>query len=159
MRSRIDTWDDWARKMLLIPLVFVIYSGPATVVFLERVFDDEMYGESTLWEWALPVFVIWAFCVPFIVARANWNDHPDTCVFSLGAFVGLIALFTFVGVSVLKAATALILLPFGGVDSLPSDGLTYWIARVCTFVILVGIPMVALIVQVIQLRKETSHGL
>lgn len=160
MRSRIDDWHNLVRQLLLIPLIFVLYSGPAIVSILEHIFDDEMYGASSPLEWAPVVFVIWLFAVPFVVAYAKWDDSRDTSIFSLGAFVGSIALFTMVGAPILKVATDLVLLPFTGVDNpASSDDVAFWIARICTFIALVGIPLAAITLQIIQMRRQLPNSL
>lgn len=162
MESRIGRWGRLIRRVLMISLLFMIYAGPAAAIRIDRAFDDEMFGESTPGEWALLVFIIWLFALPFGLAYAYWEDSPGTSAAWLSAFLGLVALFSMVGVPVVRMASALVVLPAQSLPSgwfdIPSSGddVAFWIVRIFTIGILVGIPMVALIFQIIRMKHRSD---
>lgn len=160
MKSKIGRWDVLVRQILLISLLFMLYAGPATAIGLDRMFDDEMFGESSPGEWAILVFVVWLFALPFWAAYAQWNNNPGTSATWLAAIVGLVALFAMVGFPVVRLAALLVFpavsLPFSlfNIPS-PSEDVALRSARIIAFGLLVGIPLLALVFQVIRINHKS----
>lgn len=153
MRSRIGEWDNLVRQLLLISVLVILFAGPAAAMGLDAIYDDEMFGESTPWEWAPLVFIVWLFAVPIGLAYAKWEDNPITSASWLAVFLGILSMLSLVGIPVVHMTSALVfgpalLLPFIWFDiSGPPDDVAYWITKVCSFMILIGVPIVALLFQ------------
>lgn len=162
MRSRTRTWNSIMRQLLLISIFFIIYSGPAAAIGLTRFLDEEIFGASSAGEWFWFVVVIWLFAIPFGVAYARWNDDRTATVISLGFFLGLLALFWVVDISIVRITSGLVVapalwLPFSWMDGLGSPAVLFWSARVCTFAIMIAIPMGALLFQIVQMNQRPEH--
>lgn len=149
MKAHTDRFDFWLRVAVLLSIIVILYTGPASAIGLDQIFEDDYFGESSFSELLLWAGFVWLFSIPLILAHRWWDTNPAGSTTALGIFFIMMMiiwmLFGRVGVGLLGLALAAPLELWTEDGATPDD--LHVTAVVISAVVCIVIPVAAMAFQ------------